>query len=276
MELTPAAVVDVWLTPPRFPSPKIDLPDARRVLSLRPAPLPVFVHASSPEALGVGRALEAAVWGESEKRALLVHGWGGEARQLGAWIGPLLGAGYEVWAGDAVGHGRSEGTLSCAPASAALLVALAELAGTPFDLVVAHSLGALAATLALGEGLLARRIVFLAPCCYVLDDLLAVARKLDWPPSRDTELLDWFARNFAPASAPRLDLIGALERVAAPPPLQIFHDPKDESVPIDEARLIASRWPGATLHETPRVGHSRILFARKVIEAAISGPGAVQ
>lgn len=271
MSLSPAAVVDVWLTPPRFPLPALALPAERRVLSLRPEPLPAFAHARSHEALGVGKELVASVWGESKKKALLVHGWGGEARQLGAWITPLLAGGYEVWAGDAPAHGRSEGTLSSAPASAALLVALGNEAGGPFDLIVAHSLGALVVALALSEGLAARRAVFLAPCCYFLDDLLAVARRLGWPAERDNELLEYFTRTLFTGRYARPDLLGALERIAQPPPLTIFHDPKDDFVPFEEARLIAAHWPGATLHETPRVGHSRILFAKKVIEAALTG-----
>lgn len=276
MNLTPAAVVDAWLTPPRFPLPRIELPEARRTISLRPEPIPAFASVALRESLGVGLELRAWVWGESPKKALLVHGWGGEARQFGAWIGPLLHAGFEVWAGDATGHGRSEGTRSCAPANAALLVALGKEAAAPFDLLVAHSLGAVAATLALAEGLAARRAVFLAPCCYVLDDLLAVGGRMGWPTSREGELFAYFAQNFASPSYVRPDLLGALQYVASPPPLTIFHDPRDENVPIAEARLIAARWPGATLHETPRVGHSRILFARKVIEAAIAGTDAVQ
>ena len=47
-------------------------------------------------------------WGEGPK-VLLLHGWGGQASQLGAFAEPLVGTGFGVVAIDAPAHGRSPG-----------------------------------------------------------------------------------------------------------------------------------------------------------------------
>lgn len=43
---------------------------------------------------------------------LLVHGWGGYGLQLGAFVHPLLKAGYQVLAFDAPAHGNTVGVQS--------------------------------------------------------------------------------------------------------------------------------------------------------------------
>lgn len=83
--------------------------------------------------------------------ALLLHGWEGRGLQLSAWIDPLLAAGYQVIALDGPGHGRNRPQVSAIPFFAmAVQRALAE---EPIELIVAHSMGAVASIVAgLREG----------------------------------------------------------------------------------------------------------------------------
>src|SRR5258706_2849691 len=94
-----------------------------------------------------GRHLATWRWGShSSPAVLLVHGWGGYAAQLRAFVFPLLCAGYRVIAYDQPAHGVSEGRLTGLPD---LADALAEVAWHHGQVraLVAHSLGAAAAAL---------------------------------------------------------------------------------------------------------------------------------
>ncbi|HEV7501330.1 MAG TPA: alpha/beta hydrolase, partial [Vicinamibacteria bacterium] len=66
------------------------------------------------EVLGETGPLAVWSWGQGPA-VYLVHGWGGRAEQLGAFVGPLTARGYRVVAVDGPGHGASAGQLSSAP-----------------------------------------------------------------------------------------------------------------------------------------------------------------
>src|SRR5438128_6726232 len=87
-------------------------------------------------------------WGSRDAPAvLLVHGWGGNAAQMRAFVFPLLSAGLRVVAYDQPAHGVSEGRLTGLPDFADVL---AEVAWHHGDVraVIGHSLGATAAAMA--------------------------------------------------------------------------------------------------------------------------------
>jgi len=64
-----------------------------------------------------------------------------------------------------------------------------------------------------------------------------------------TRILDDYAAN-----AQRLDVLAAAERLTAP--LLVIHGRRDESVPVDEARLIAARSADSSLVVIDRAGHT--------------------
>ena len=90
-------------------------------------------------------------WGPAGPAVLFVHGWGGHAGNHYAGIEAVLQAGGRVVAFDAPGHGRSEGTLSCAPAFAWAIEGVAAHVGELRG-IVAHSLGGAATCIAMRRG----------------------------------------------------------------------------------------------------------------------------
>src|SRR5215510_9453315 len=87
-----------------------------------------------------GRHIMTWRWGEADAPAvLLVHGWGGRAAQMRAFVFPLLAAGYRVIAYDQPAHGLSEGKLTGLPDFADVLSEIAASYGA-VRAVVAHSL----------------------------------------------------------------------------------------------------------------------------------------
>lgn len=262
--MTFAEYVTAWLTPPRFPAPAFPVEPERFRLRLPAVPLPGFPADRYPQVLGANQEVQCYRWPGSGPTVLLAHGWGGGGAQFAVWFKPLLEAGFSVLAYDAPGHGASEGTYSSAPANAAVIRALAQryaLHG-----IVAHSLGAIATGLALADGAHCNQLIFLAPCCFVMDDLVAVGRQHGIAPEDEAALVAYFASEFSSD----LTVLTALERIAEPPPLTIFHDRADTSVPYAEAETLHAHWPGSELIETPRVGHTRILLSKNVLQKAVS------
>ena len=259
-------LVALWLTPPRFPAPAFPLEPRRFSLTLPRVPLEGFPAERYPEVLGAHKTVAFYEWPGTGPTVILAHGWGGGAAQFAGWIKPLTQAGYRVLAYDAPAHGDSEGTLASAPANAGTLKALAKWHGGPIHAIIGHSLGAIATTLALAAGVQTERVVFLAPICFVYDGLKNHGLREGLTDAEADELVLYFETEFSA----NLSVLSALERVESPPPLTIFHDHADESVPYEEAEIIATSWPGSTLIEVPRVGHTRILLSRSVIQQALS------
>ncbi|HEU0077450.1 MAG TPA: alpha/beta fold hydrolase, partial [Longimicrobiaceae bacterium] len=104
-----------------------------------------------------GRRVHGWRWG-SGPAVYLLHGWGGRAGSLAPFVGPLVERGFAVVAFDAPGHGASDGRISTLLHYVdALHAAVREVA--PVRALLAHSLGAAAATYALRGGLEAERAV---------------------------------------------------------------------------------------------------------------------
>ena len=96
-------------------------------------------------------------WGKGETTYLL-HGWGGSSGRIYPLAEAIIGSGRRLVMFDAPGHGASGRGLSSMPEFARALQAVASHAGEPQS-VVAHSMGASAATLAASWGLRAERFI---------------------------------------------------------------------------------------------------------------------
>jgi pimeloyl-ACP methyl ester carboxylesterase len=207
-----------------------------------------------------GQAVATWSWG-SGPRVLLVHGWGGVGGQLATFVPALLEKGYAATVLDAPAHGSSAGRESSMLHSTDALLEVDRAHG-PTHAIVAHSLGASAATLAMTQGLDVQAAVFVGP------------------PSHPAEWVDAFARYFGLTEAAveymrreverqfgfawdAIDTVTLARQQHAP--LLIVHDADDEEVPIAQGREVAAAWPGARFVETHGLGHRRILSDPAVI-----------
>lgn len=86
-----------------------------------------------------------------------MHGWGGRAEQLGAFVAPLVSRGFRAITVDGPGHGASAGRRSSGVEIARGLADVVAQLG-PARGVIAHSLGAAAVTFAVREGLRVERV----------------------------------------------------------------------------------------------------------------------
>jgi len=200
-------------------------------------------------------------WG-SGPVVYLVHGWGGRAEQLGAFVAPLLARGFQVVAMDGPGHGESAGRRSSGVEIGRALADVAAQCG-PARGVIAHSLGAAAATFAVREGLAVERLAFVGPPADPLTWVARFGRQLGLGPAVMAEMRR-HSETRIQARWDDLPLV-PLRGLPSPPPLLVVHDRDDREVRSVDGAAIAAAWPGARLLETEGLGHRRVLRDAAVV-----------
>lgn len=209
---------------------------------------------------------ELAAWSFGEgKTVLLVHGWGGRATQLRAFIAPLVESGHRVVLFDGPGHGRSGRGRSSLPEFGAAVAAVLREIG-PVHAIIAHSMGAAATALGLEQTAGAARLVFIAPPAEVRDVTSRFGRALAIPPEvvalMERRIESRFLRPIASYDLPRWP---ARERS----PLLVIHDEKDREVPFTDGSRVARGW-GAPLVATRGLGHVKLLRDPEVVARAVT------
>ncbi|MEM7584193.1 MAG: alpha/beta hydrolase [Acidobacteriota bacterium] len=206
---------------------------------------------------GAGK-LTAWRWGWHGPTVLLVHGWAGRGRQLGAFAAPLVEAGYQVVAFDAPGHGLSSGSRSSLPEMVDAVAAMVRHEGG-VAAIVAHSLGAAATTLALGRPGTppdVERLVYLSPSV----DMTHVTSRFGEMTGFNDDVIRRLRSGLEQRFAFRWqDLEGLGMAPTMRLPLLVVHDRDDPEVPWREGRALVQAWPNARLEATRGLGHRRIL-----------------
>jgi pimeloyl-ACP methyl ester carboxylesterase len=223
-------------------------------------------------------------WGDSEKIIYLIHGWGSSSTQLGSFVKPLLDAEFAVVAYDALSHGNSDPGPSGPRGSNALehrdvLRGVVAAHGPAYG-VVAHSLGSMVAALAMRDGIVPDRAVYVAPMVDITSYGEPFVRMFGGGPRIWAKFITRIERRFGLRMS-YFDL-AAMASELTTPRLLIVHDRDDHETSWDASRKLASSWPDAQLLTTTGLGHNRILSDPAVVSAAVdfirSGPrtGAVQ
>jgi pimeloyl-ACP methyl ester carboxylesterase len=223
-----------------------------------------------------GRPLAAWSWGDGPT-VLLHHGWNGRGAQLGAFVEPLVAAGFSVVTYDAPAHGESPGRFTNGIELARTIVqASRRLHG--LHAIVAHSLGCMATGYALRQPLPVGRIVFVSPPA----DMLTYSQMFADTAGLSDQVLDLMRAHFAT----KLDMewrdfsaghLAQADRLARgnQTPLLVVHDRNDQQVPWQYGKQYHQVWEGSQLHLTNRLGHRRILrdenVVRKVVDFLVDG-----
>ncbi|MEV0128809.1 alpha/beta fold hydrolase [Dactylosporangium sp. NPDC050688] len=224
---------------------------------------PFTVKAGTTDVAGVA-------WGEGPA-VYLLHGWAGHRGQLEALVPGLVDRGFTAVAFDAPSHGRSgPGAYgprsSSIPEFAAALEAVVAAHG-PAAGIVAHSLGSVAATVAMCDGLRAGRVVMLAPMASPASYAGYFAQALGFGPRILSRLIRLVERRVG-APVHHFD-VPELGRAVRMPPTLILHDRADRSIPVADGIAIAEAWPTATLRITEGLGHRRLLREPEVVGAVV-------
>jgi pimeloyl-ACP methyl ester carboxylesterase len=218
--------------------------------------------------------LSAYTWG-SGLTVLLMHGWGGRASHFSSFVPPLVEAGFRALAVDAPAHGRSAGDISSLFEFSQVVETVAQRFA-PVHAIIAHSMGAASATMALSRGVAVDRIVLLCPICKLREALGRFVARRGLGDAAEEALVARMRERFGPrvwldsaldVIAPRLDI-----------PAMLFHDRGDAEIPYEDSLKTARAWSGSRLITTTGVGHRSLLrdptlIAQAVEFVASSQPG---
>jgi len=200
--------------------------------------------------------------GDGSRTALLIHGWAGSSRQYRRIALRLTEQGYRCVVIDLPAHGIEAGRSTHAFEMADAI----EIAGNALgkvDIVVAHSLGAMATAVAMQRSLRADRLVLVAPglrphkalesfvATLRLRPVVAKAVERSMEDRFGEDLWDRMPKGMLDMSVPGRTLI--------------IHDVDDDMVPIEEAKLLSESW-GVGLVSTRGHGHNGVLRASEVID----------
>ena len=191
--------------------------------------------------------------------ALLVHGWGGHARQMLPLAESLAQHGWRPVLLEMPAHGRSAGATSNLPQFARAIdyaVGRLQQEGHTIGLLAAHSLGANAAAYAVSRGVAVGKLALLAP------------------PASPRAFTRYFAQVFGLSEATRASMQERIEasegvlmqnfepRAVAQRirvPTLVVHDRGDRINAFADGQAYAHAIQGARLVATEELGHRRIL-----------------
>lgn len=205
-------------------------------------------------------------WGEGPT-VLGVHGWSGAGIQFGAYVKPLVAAGYRVVLFDAPAHGRAQGSQTDLFEMAEVVRRVGQSTG-PVHAILAHSLGSLAAARALTHGLNAKNLVLLAPPSDLSSVVNGLGATLGVPASvlRDHRRMmeDRFGEDlWNQLSLPHL-------ASGLPGTGLVVYDSDDRHVPPSQSERVRVSWTVADVLQTRGLGHHRLLWHPDVVDAVVT------
>lgn len=211
-----------------------------------------------------GKDLSAAVWGEGEKKVLLVHGWESRSTQMHAFVEPLLAKGYQVIAIDAPLHGQSQGTEANPLAFARAIMSATEELG-PFDAAIGHSMGGAAISIAMESGARFNRSVLLSTPSCLYNVLMAFGQFVGLSKKIQHRFVRAIEKTVG-RPAKELDVGRVFAEVQ--PDALLIHASDDLEIPHRSMTVIAKAHPKLLTHTVDGLGHRKILRDQGIAELA--------
>jgi pimeloyl-ACP methyl ester carboxylesterase len=209
--------------------------------------------------------LAATAWGDGPT-VLLAHGWESQRTHWGAFVSPLVEAGFRAVAVDAPAHGESPGQMTNVVEYARALVQIGLQIG-PLAGVLAHSFGAGATPIALHRGLEANRAVLISGP----SSLASVVERWGRHHGIAEEEIPRFIQQVEnEIGEPMADLDLPHTVAGLSTPALIVHDRNDKEIPVEDGLALAAAWPGARTLITQSYGHRRIMIAPEVVSAILA------
>ena len=188
---------------------------------------------------------------------LLVHGWELQAGRMGAFVPPLLAAGFRVAALDMPAHGQSEGSQATMLDWAEAIKNAVQQIGQ-VTAVIGHSFGGMSAAWLLGheQNLGVEKLVLIAGATDVEFLVRSSLQAQDATPESIQALREVFRRRVGRWPA-EFDAAQASAHLNIP--ALVVHDVRDPIVPFSHGEVYARTLPNARLIATSGLGHTAVL-----------------
>ncbi|ASZ11737.1 alpha/beta hydrolase [Chitinophaga pendula] len=207
-------------------------------------------------------------WGVSDRKVLLLHGWGGSPLDFRQMVGALVEGGYEVISYDGPAHGASGGKRSNLVQWMYVLQQVLEQVG-PVDAIVGHSLGGLNAALTLARtDMKVSRLVMMGSSVSAPAFFNDAFQQYGIPQPVMPKVQALVRRRLRDDLA-RLDLFQYLEGIHADKIL-VVSDENDLLVKQQEVEAFLSVYPGIQAFHIKGEGHFRIMRNEAVIREVLA------
>jgi len=205
------------------------------------------------------------LYGQSDRKILLVHGWSGRGTQLFKIADELLKNGYSTISFDAPAHGKSEGKTTIMSEFIASILEIEKQLG-PFEIAIGHSLGGMSVLNAIKDGLAVKKAVIIGSGDVVQDILDEFVFKLGLKKELSEDLKAFFEKKYQ-VKMDDFSAYRAAQKIQIP--VLIIHDNDDPEVPVKAGLHINDHIKNGALFLTDGLGHRKILGNQNVIKKII-------
>ncbi|WP_419701662.1 alpha/beta fold hydrolase [Mucilaginibacter sp. NFX135] len=205
------------------------------------------------------------IWGNGSRKVLITHGWSSKGADFIDLITALRTIDdLQIIAFDAPGNGSSEGELSNLLLFAEAVKAVIRTYGAP-DIMICHSLGVMANTVAIKEtGIKPSLLINITPMVNLKENFIATMNSADVPKAAQDKFFERFNQIFdVPTSYFNLADIYQ-EDIAVKHWLS--YDRDDKMTPFFYMQELLNRHPVITSKEYPNATHERIIKDPRLIE----------
>jgi pimeloyl-ACP methyl ester carboxylesterase len=202
------------------------------------------------------------IYGKSQRKILLVHGWSGRGTQLAKIAEEFLNLGFETVSFDAPAHGKSKGNSTLLPEFIASILEIEKQFG-PFEFAIGHSLGGMSILNAIKQNFKVNKAVIIGSGDVVQDIIDGFVTKLHLKPKYGKLLKAYFEKK-NDATMDSFSAYNAAKDVKIP--ILIIHDENDDEIPIKAAYNIQKHLQNSKIIITKGLGHRKILGDKKVIQ----------
>lgn len=204
-------------------------------------------------------------WGTGRKKALLVHGWGGNAGSLGAFAAPLVEAGFSVYSFDGPAHGKNKAKTTNLFVFAGVIKQILATYHIR-DLVIAHSFGSAATVAALGDSRWAVRQLVMITTPDKMEDVFREFGSLMRLKEAHLQGMFRYVQKKHGRSVQEMQVSRIAPGINVEKAL-LIHPVGDRVLPFAFSEQLAAKWPQASLLPLEKSGHYRVLWDQRVLQA---------
>lgn len=214
----------------------------------------------------INKKIRVLVYGYSDKKVLLVHGWSGRATQLFMTANKLLENGYMVIAFDGPAHGQSKGKTTNLLEFINTIEYVVSKYG-PFEAAIGHSFGSIAILNTQAKHHFFKSIVTIGSGDYFSDISKNFVQNLGLSPKFGKKVEYYFKKKW---NVNPNDFASSIAAKSIKAPCLVVHDSTDGDVDVSCSVAIRQSLKNGQLYITQNLGHTKILrepfVSNKIVE----------